>query len=116
MDLQFAERQHLQHDSEALANAEQLLAEIRDLPSGTQDDVMRELMIVISEYERNRRVDPVLHFIESLLATARLHRNARYLDAQAEAAHRPGTPDGPGLNHDDLVARFAELDRRRRGH
>ncbi len=69
---------------------------VQDLPPSQQEAVHSRLYAVAANYERTGRVDPVLHFIESLLMTARLHRNPAYLKglAEADADAASGPPQG----------------------
>ncbi|MDQ1683674.1 MAG: hypothetical protein QOC82_411 [Frankiaceae bacterium] len=61
-----------------------LRAAIRDLPVGCQDEVLEQLFRAGLDYEQTGKVDPLLHFVTSLVMTARLHRNPRYQKALTE--------------------------------
>lgn len=69
-----------------------------DLPAHTRETVHERLSAIVANYSENRQVDPVLHFIESLTMTARLHRNPAYCDALAiaDASRLQSPPEDSG--------------------
>lgn len=90
-------------DSDA---ARQIVDALTDLPPGSRDAVFERLTAVVANYDQTRQVDPVIHFMESLLMTARLHRNQAYCDslAEAEASRMHGEPGGTGDVADFMTA------------
>lgn len=115
MSVLFTDREHLQRaDSDEDAAVEEIYDAIRALPPGSQEEVQRELARAIYRYHETRRVDPLLHFVESLFVTARLHRNPRYAKALAESMDEAEpTPDA--VDTDGLAARFEDFWRHRSG-
>lgn len=75
-----------------------MLNALRDLSPADQDGVTQQLARVLANYEATRQIDPIVHFVESLLVTARLHRNPAYRKALAQANEDAGQgePQGSG--------------------
>lgn len=107
MSVLFADRDHLDESTDD-AEVEAIFAAIRDLPPESQEEVQRSLARVVKQYAENRRVDPVIHFIESLMMTARLHRNPRYGKALAEAK-TVAEPLPDAMDRDALERRLDEF-------
>ena len=84
---------------------ETLRAAIQDLPPESHERVMAGLADATVQFSEHGRVDPVIDFMKSLLATARLHRNPAYLKALAEADDERDLPL-EALSDSDLKARF----------
>ena len=101
---------HADANAETLARVTEALA---GLPANQQDEVRRRLAAVVANFGETRQVDPVIHFVESLLMTAQLHRNPAFRKGLSEAdeAAQQGEPQ-----HDGNVADLMAAMRERRGH
>lgn len=69
--------------------AADLKAALRDLPVEQQEAVSDRLFEVAAQYQATGQVDPLLHYIQSLFMTARLHRNPAYRKSLHEADTEP---------------------------
>ena len=92
------------------ADVQAIFDALSDLPTDAQDTLRRQLATVLVNYQSTGQIDPAIHFLDSLLMTARLHRNPAYRKRLKEAAATPIDPDG-GVEVADLVAEM----RARRG-
>jgi hypothetical protein len=90
------------------ARFQEILDALRDLPAADQDAVRSRLAAVARNYERTRQVDPLIHFVESLLVTARLHRNPAYRKALAEADDAQAGAPADVVELGDFMSRMRE--------
>ncbi len=65
--------------------AQQLIAALSALPPDSIQAVVDQLAIVVAHYDETGDGSALTHFADSLLMTARLHRNKAYIDALALA-------------------------------
>jgi hypothetical protein len=93
------------------AAVEELRSAIRDLPPESQDQVDRAMAEAAIEYRETGDMTSMRLFVESLLITARLHRNPDYRKALAEAETDDWTS---GVEAADLIS-AARAQRARRG-
>lgn len=97
---------HLSRESEL---GDQILAAVRDLPASARDTVDELLAAAVAHYDETSDVGPLKHFADSLLMTARLHRNAAYKLALAEADAEDARP-GPreGVDVHEFISRMRQ--------
>ena len=91
-------------DEEAI---QEVVDALNDLPPDVQQQVRRDLVAAALQYKQRGKLDPLLHFVDSLLMTARLHRDPDY--AQALATADKTTIDGSGLTAEEVSAQVKEL-------
>lgn len=94
-------------------DATEIFYALHDLPPAPREQVDRRMAEVAAGYAATGQVDPVLRFVRSLLATARLHRNRHYVKALAEADLHPEVPSESAMDPAALERRFAEFKRSR---
>jgi len=95
------------------ATAEAVVAALDDLPRSRMSEVLNRLASAATHYEETGDTKPLIHFVDSLLMTARLHRNAAYRlrVAEVEAQHAAQVASGEapaGVEVADFVARARE--------
>lgn len=88
--------------------AADIKAALRDLPMEKQELVQDRLFEVAAQYQATGQVDPLIHYIQSLLMTARLHRNPAYRKSLDEADREP-------VGEPSTVADFMQRMRERHG-
>lgn len=86
-------------------SAADLKTALRDLPVDQQEAVSDRLFEVAAQYQETGQVDPVLHYLQSLFMTARLHRNPAYRKSLQEAESEPA---GEVVDVDVFMARMRE--------
>ena len=91
-------------DEEAI---QEVVDALNDLPAEAQQQVRRDLVAAALQYKQRGKLDPLLHFVDSLLVTARLHRDPEYV--RALGAADKATIDGGGLTGTETLARAEEL-------
>jgi hypothetical protein len=70
-------------------HAADIKAALRDLPVEKQELVQDRLFEVAAQYQATGQVDPLIHYVQSLLMTARLHRNPAYRKSLEQADREP---------------------------
>jgi len=88
--------------------AADIKAALRDLPFEQQEAVNDRLFEVAAQYQATGQVDPLLHYIQSLTMTARLHRNPAYVKSLHEA---DSEPVGDVVDVDTFMTRMQERHR-----
>lgn len=93
------------------ATADAVVAALDDLPRSRMSEVLSRLASAATHYEETRDTEPLIHFVDSLLMTARLHRNGAYRlrVAEVEAQHAAQVASGEapeGVEVADFVARM----------
>jgi hypothetical protein len=88
--------------------AADIKAALRDLPMEKQEVVQDRLFEVAAQYQATGQVDPLIHYVQSLLMTARLHRNPAYRKSLEEADREP-------VGETTTVADFMQRMRERHG-
>lgn len=99
----------IRHDStvsdEVAREAAEMKAALQDLPVEQQEAVRDRLFEVAAQYQATGQVDPLIHYVQSLLMTARLHRNPAYRKSLLEADSQPA---GDLVDVDTFMARMRE--------
>jgi len=85
---------------------QQLRQALHALPPASLEAVREQLISVVAHYEGTGDADPLVHFADSLLMTARLNRNPGYLRSVAEAEAEPVSADSGSV--EDFMTRMQE--------
>lgn len=85
---------------------EELLEALRVLPAEHHEEVHRQLAHAAINYQRTGSHEPLVMLVDSLLMTARLHRNPDYVKALADCEEDDWT-DG-GLDAESMVRQARE--------
>lgn len=96
---------------EVAQGAAEIKDALRDLPLEAQAVVQDRLFEVAAQYQATGQVDPLIHYVQSLLMTARLHRNPAYRKSLAEAD--AAAENGPPADVIDVAAYMQSVRERR---